>query len=265
MKIPNRIGEKSINYQGIEMEIIEYRRHNDITVMFSDGTKRITSYKQFKLGTVKNLYFPSVYGVGFIGEEYSNKGNEVVYTSWSHMLCRCYNKKDSRYRFYGATGVKVCEEWKNNPSAFCEWALANGFSEELTLDRIDVNGDYSPENCRWSTKTEQARNKRNNRFIEYNGSKVTVSEYSEITGVKQSSIDWRLNKSSMCESEAVKRPIRTQKKGIELGFDLSEECRKRGLKLTTVWARINKLGWSVEDALTIKKNGLYAKKPNKNT
>ena len=189
----------------------------------------------------------------------------VVYSRWQAMKKRCYQVGTKGYENYGGRGIKVCEEWKNNPSAFCEWALANGFSEELTLDRIDVNGDYSPENCRWSTKTEQARNKRNNRFIEYNGSKVTVSEYSEITGVKQSSIDWRLNKSSMCESEAVKRPIRTQKKGIELGFDLSEECRKRGLKLTTVWARINKLGWSVEDALTIKKNGLYAKKPNKNT
>lgn len=188
-----------------------------------------------------------------------------VYSRWQAMKKRCYQVGTPGYENYGGRGIKVCDEWKNNPSAFCEWALANGFSEELTIDRIDVNGDYCPENCRWATKTEQARNKRNNRIIEYNGEKITLAEYSEITGVNQGSIDWRLNKSKMSEAEAVKRPIRTQKKGIELGFDLSEECRKRGLKLTTVWARINKLGWSVEDALTVKKNGLYAKKPNKNT
>lgn len=151
MEISNKIGEKSINYQGIEMEIIEYRRHNNITVMFSDGTKRITSYKQFKLGTVKNLYFPSVYGVGFIGEEYSNKGNEAVYKSWSHMLCRCYNKKDSRYRFYGATGVKVCEEW-HNFSNYAKWYYDNCYviDEKLSVDKDIINKDskiYSPETC----------------------------------------------------------------------------------------------------------------------
>lgn len=172
MKIPNRIGEKSINYQGIEMEIIEYRRHNDITVMFSDGTKRITSYKQFKLGTVKNLYFPSVYGIGFIGEEYSNKGNEVVYKSWSHMLGRCYNKKDSRYRFYGATGVKVCEEW-HNFSNYAKWYYDNYYviDEKLSVDKDIINKDskiYSPETCiiipekinQMFTKTDTEGNKK---------------------------------------------------------------------------------------------------------
>ena len=189
----------------------------------------------------------------------------TVYSRWQAMKKRCYQVGTAGYENYGGRGIKVCDEWKNNPSAFCEWALANGFSEELTLDRIDVNGDYCPENCRWATKTEQARNKRNNRIVEYNGRKMTEAEYSEITGVKHGSIDWRLNRSQMSEYDAVNRPIRAQKKGVELGFDLSKECKKRGLKLPTVWARINKLGWSVEDALTVKKNGLYAKKPNKNT
>lgn len=189
----------------------------------------------------------------------------IVYSRWQAMKKRCYQVGTAGFENYGGRGIKVCDEWKDNPSAFCEWALANGFSEELTLDRIDVNGDYSPENCRWVTRTEQARNKRNNRLIEHNGEKITVAEYCEKTGVNSGTVSWRLNRSKMPVQDAVSKPVRRQNKGIELGFDLSEECRKRGLKLTTVWARINKLGWSVEDALTVKKNGLYAKKPNKNT
>lgn len=151
MKIENRIGEKSVNNQGLEMEIVEYRRHDDITVMFSDGTKRKTSYKQFKLGTVKNLYFPNVCGVGFIGEEYSNKGNEEVYKSWSHMINRCYNKKDNRYRFYGKMGVRVCEEW-HNFSNYAKWYYNNLYpsKEPLSVDKDIINRDkkiYSPDTC----------------------------------------------------------------------------------------------------------------------
>lgn len=224
------------------------------------GNKSVVSTNQLTSGHTKSCGCL----VGRPGGKSPGWKGTAVYSRWQAMKKRCYQVGTAGYENYGGRGIKVCDEWKDNPSAFCEWALANGFSEELTLDRIDVNGDYSPENCRWATKTEQARNKRNNRIVEYNGKKMTEAEYSEITGVKHGSIDWRLNRSKMSESDAVNRPIRTQKKGIELGFDLSEECRKRGLKLSTVWARINKLGWSVEDALTVKKNGLYAKKPNKN-
>jgi hypothetical protein len=151
MKIENRVGEKSKNNQGLEMEIIEYRKHNDITVMFPDGTKRITSYKQFKLGTVKNLYFPDVCGVGFIGEEYSNKCNEKVYKIWQHMISRCYNKNDNRYRFYGAIGTKVCEDWYNF-SNFAKWYYDNSYTinEPLSVDKDILRKNdkiYSPDTC----------------------------------------------------------------------------------------------------------------------
>ena len=224
------------------------------------GNKTVVSTNQLTSGRTKSCGCLS----GRPGGKSPGWKGTAVYSRWQAMKKRCYQVGTSGYENYGGRGIKVCDEWKDNPSAFCEWALANGFSEELTLDRIDVNGDYCPENCRWATKTEQARNKRNNLILEYNGRKMTEAEYLEITGVKQGSISWRLRKSKMSESEALTRPIRFQKKGVKLDFDLSEECRKRGLKLTTVWARINRLGWSVEDALTIKKNGFYRKKPNKN-
>lgn len=192
------------------------------------------------------------------------KGTEI-YSRWQAMKKRCYDKKNISYKDYGARGIKVCDEWKNNPLKFYEWALNSGFSPELTLDRIDVNGDYCPENCKWSTRKEQNRNKRNNHLINVNGRSITMAEYAEKRNINYGSLAYRLNESKFSLDESLNKPIRKQTKGIELNFNLAKECRKRGLKLTTVWARINRLGWSVEDALTVKRNGLYKKKPNKNT
>lgn len=189
----------------------------------------------------------------------------VIYSRWQAMKKRCYEKNSSSYKNYGARGITVCDEWKNDPIAFYNWAKSNGFSEDLTLDRIDVNGNYCPENCRWTSRKEQNRNKRNNRFVQYSGQRMTIAEFCEITGKNAGSIDWRLNEGNFTEDEAVNKPIRKIKKGVELGFDLTKECKKRGLKLTTVWARINKLGWSVEEALCVNKNGLYNKTPTKSS
>ena len=95
-------------------------------------------------------------------------GNSRLYPLWKSIKYRCYNKDAKCYENYGGRGIKMCDEWLNNPKAFCDWAVANGYKEEktdkginiLTIDRIDVNGDYCPENCRFVTNEVQAKNKR---------------------------------------------------------------------------------------------------------
>ena len=116
-----------------------------------------------------------------------------LYYIYNNMIRRCYDKSSAKYQNYGGRGITVCDEWRNDKQTFFGWAFNNGYSEDLTIDRIDVNGNYCPENCRWSTQKDQANNRTSNHFITFNGETHTIAEWSDITGIQIQTIHKRLS------------------------------------------------------------------------
>jgi hypothetical protein len=104
-------------------------------------------------------------------------------TIYHGMIDRCLNTNNSNFHNYGGRGIVVCLEWIRNKESFIEWALANGYHENLTIDRIDVNGGYNPGNCRWATPQQQAQNKRATKYVTYRGEQKKLFEWCELLGL----------------------------------------------------------------------------------
>jgi len=118
-----------------------------------------------------------------------------LYKKWRGIKQRCFLKSRDGYENYGGRGITMCDEWlgKNGFYNFYNWAIQNGYKKGLTIDRIDVNGNYEPTNCRWVTMKTQGNNRRNNKLIEYKGTTHTIAEWADIIGVNRSNIHNRLH------------------------------------------------------------------------
>lgn len=116
--------------------------------------------------------------------------NKPWYGSYKSMLERCYREKSSNYNIYGGRGIKVCDEWKNIEN-FEKWVEESHYKKGLTLDRIDVNGNYEPSNCRWVDMKMQCNNRRNTLYIKIDKEIHTISEWSDITGINRSTLNNR--------------------------------------------------------------------------
>lgn len=117
-----------------------------------------------------------------------------IYNIWSGIKSRCLNKNNKDYKRYGGRGIKICDEWKNDVNKFKEWAMLSGYKDNLTIDRIDNNYDYCPENCRWVDNIIQQRNKRNNVLVKYNGSVMTAAECSKYIGISSGAMANRIKR-----------------------------------------------------------------------
>ena len=116
--------------------------------------------------------------------------NKKLYEVWTNMLGRCENPRREKYPDYGGRGIKVCGEW-HDPNAFIDWAEANGYRPGLQLDRIDNDGDYAPDNCRWVTRAENCRNTRRTKSLTLLGETRSVAEWCEVLPISQFTLyDW---------------------------------------------------------------------------
>lgn len=160
------------------------------------GRKKLYSYnnKMYDIDEVCKIAkrsrssFDNLIRMGLTPEEIiNNKPNYThhgmsdtkLYYIYNGIINRCYNPKHTYYKDYHDRGIDVCKEWRNNKATFFEWAINNGYRDGLTIDRIDNNKGYSPDNCRWTTNLEQVRNRRNTVHIEYEGVTKTMVQWSE--------------------------------------------------------------------------------------
>lgn len=123
-----------------------------------------------------------------------------IYLCWARMKHRCVNENDKDFKHYGGRGIKVCAEWLDKELGFTNfyyWAMKNGYQDNLTIDRIDVNGNYEPANCRWATILEQRNNMRSNVVFTYKGKTMNLKQWSNYLGLRYSTLctRWKRGKS----------------------------------------------------------------------
>lgn len=178
--------------------------------------------------------------------------NSRIYRTWFGMKKRCLSPNDKAYKHYGGRGISICDEWMDFQK-FYDWSMENGYTDELTIERIDVNGNYCPENCKWIPFKEQAYNKRTNRLITYKGETKTMKEWSEEYGIRMSVIHERLKK-GMSVEETFTTPVEVKRNLVTYNGEtknLSEWARETGINRATIQGRLQ-CGWPVSDALTLK-------------
>ena len=177
-----------------------------------------------------------------------------LHNIWIGMKTRCYNPNHHNYKDYGGRGIKICETWKNDYLSFANWSRKNGYSENLSIDRIDVNGDYSPENCRWVDIKTQSKNKRNNVLITANGRTLTRAEWAKETNIPVGAILARQSR-GWSDEDSVTIPIEKNTHFITIGNEThsySEWEKIKGLGSGTISTRIRR-GWSELEAVTYPK------------
>lgn len=179
---------------------------------------------------------------------------------WNGIRTRCYNPKSKSYRNYGGRGIKLCEEWQDR-TKFVEWAMSHGYRKGLSVDRIDCNGNYAPENCRFATASEQMQNVRYNRNITFQGRTQSLSMWAREIGVPIPTLWRRIFKRNTPLEIAMMRTIppemkRNSKRKL---LEFRGECHSaerwsiiRFGNKYTVRYRI-KLGWNLEEAISIPK------------
>lgn len=181
-------------------------------------------------------------------------GKEKLYSVWSNMKNRCNNPRCKDYKYYGERGIKVCEEW-NEYMNFRNWAYQNGYKEGvgLSIDRIDHNGPYTPDNCRWANRKIQANNMSSNHLITIDGETKTLTEWAESYGLKPRVVEARIQSYGWDVIEALTTPANAHRSWVVVNGEpmlLAECARKYHMCYATLYNRTHTYGMSIEDAIS---------------
>ena len=136
-----------------------------------------------------------------------NMSNSRLYEIWIGMKGRCNNSNNKSYPNYGGRGITICKDWDKFEN-FYEWSINNGYSDDLTIDRINTDGNYEPSNCRWVNRKIQGNNTRRNHYLTYNGETKTMSEWADIKGIDYYTLRGRINNYHWSVEKALETPVR---------------------------------------------------------
>lgn len=182
----------------------------------------------------------------------ARRGNvQRLYRIWANMISRCENPNKPDYKYYGAKGISVCDEWKCYEN-FQQWATNNGYLDNLTLDRKDGAKNYCPDNCRWITIKQQQNNKQNNHRLEFNGETHTIAEWAEILQIDRATIKDRL-RAGWDIKDSLTTPVKIQSKGVTFNGETHswrEWSEITNISYKTLINRYYDLNWSIEKTLT---------------
>lgn len=197
----------------------------------------------------KNCFFSTKF-------QHHGMSQSRLYIEWKNMLLRCNTPSHKSYKDYGGRGISVCSQWHEFPN-FKDWALANGYNDDLSIDRIDVNGNYEPSNCRFTDMVTQCNNRRNNQYYTYKGESLTLSQWARRCNISRACLWNRINLRGMSMEEALTRELHTkrgsnhyQKLITFQGVTLNQRqwAEKLGITPTTLIRRLR--NWNIEKALT---------------
>lgn len=206
------------------MENMVGKKFNRWTILEVLGVENNRRYCkcQCECGTIKKVLLTEVKrggskSCGCLAKERHHKeanglSKSRIYNIYCYMKSRCYNKNNARYKNYGGRGIKICDEWLNNFMNFYNWSMGNGYNDTLSIERIDVNGDYEPNNCKWITLQEQSYNKQNSRIYIVNGEKKCLQQLAIEYNITYSTLRQRVVKKGMPIMEALTKPIDTRYK-----------------------------------------------------
>ena len=172
-----------------------------------------------------------------------------LYGRWNAMKQRCFNETNQKFPRYGGRGITIADEWLDFHE-FENWAKENGYQKELTLDRVDTDGNYEPSNCRWVNQSIQQNNRNNNRIIEYEGKEYTLAELSDLYDMNSATLAQRLDK-GMPVKKALNKKMNFNYILVEHEGEskpLKQWCEQLGLPYKTIHARVSR-GWEPKEAL----------------